>query len=100
MKVNYYRVFGLIMIIIGVVLFFPTPLEYIVRPFTQPILMGSSKGKDILFFVLFGLTLILSTICDNDKIYLKIKSLNIKDEFKNHNFYLKLSIVLFLTLTI
>lgn len=100
MKVNYYRVFGLIMIIIGVVLFFPTPLEYIVRPFTQPILMGSSKGKDILFFVLFGLTLILSTICDNDKIYLKIKSLNIRDEFKNHNFYLKLSIVLFLILTI
>ena len=88
------------MIIIGVVLFFPTPLEYIVRPFTQPILMGSSKGKDILFFVLFGLTLILSTICDNDKIYLKIKSLNIRDEFKNHNFYLKLSIVLFLILTI
>lgn len=100
MKVNYYRVFGLIMIIIGVVLFFPTPLEYIVRPFTQPILMGSSKGKDILFFVLFGLTLILSTICDNDKIYLKIKTLNIRDEFKNHNFYLKLSIVLFLILTI
>ncbi|MDO5850056.1 MAG: hypothetical protein Q4P14_02475 [Methanobacteriaceae archaeon] len=100
MKVNYYRVFGLIMIIIGVVLFFPTPLEYIVRPFTQPILMGSSKGKDILFFVLFGLTLILSTICDNDKIYLKFKSLNISNKYKNHNFYLKLSIVLFLVLTI
>ena len=99
MKINYYRIFGLIMIIIGIVLFFPTPLEYIIRPITQPILMGSSKGKDILFFVLFGITLLLSTICDNDKIYSKISSLNNK-KLKNHNFYLKISIILFLIISI
>lgn len=100
MKINYYRIFGLIMIIIGIVLFFPTPLEYIIRPITQPILMGSSKGKDILFFVLFGITLLLSTICDNDKIYSKISSLKINEKLKNHNFYLKISIILFLIISI
>lgn len=99
MKINYYRIFGLIMIIIGIVLFSPTPLEYIIRPITQPILMGSSKGKDILFFVLFGITLLLSTICDNDKIYSKISTLNNK-KLKNHNFYLKISIILFLIISI
>ena len=53
----------------------------------------------LLFFVLFGITLLLSTICDNDKIYSKISSLNNK-KLKNHNFYLKISIILFLIISI
>ncbi len=100
MKINNYRIFGFFMIIIGIILFIPTQLDLIIRPFTQPILMGSSKGKDILFFILFGITLILSTTLDNEKNYKKFKSLNIPKKFKSNYLYLKLSLYLFFIITI
>ena len=58
--------------------------------------MGSSKGKDILFFVLFGITLILSTLGDNERIYNYFMNLKIPEKLKDKNFYLKLSLALFL----
>ena len=61
-KIGKYVPFGIIMIIFGSLLFFLSGIDQFIRPFTQPTLMGSSKGKDIMFFVLFGLTIILSTI--------------------------------------
>ena len=95
-KIGKYIPFGIIMIIFGSLLFFLSGIDQFIRPFTQPILMGSSKGKDIMFFVLFGLTIILSTIGDYDKAYDWFKKLSIPEILKNKDFYLKLSLILLL----
>ena len=95
-KINKYIPFGIILIIFGTLLFFLSGIDQFIRPFAQPILMGSSKGKDILFFVVFGITIILSTIGDNDKIYDYFMNLNIPKILKDNDFYLKLSLALFL----
>lgn len=95
-KINKHIPFGIILIIFGTLLFFLSGIDQFIRPFAQPILMGSSKGKDILFFVVFGITIILSTIGDNDKIYDYFMNLNIPKILKDNDFYLKLSLALFL----
>ena len=95
-KINKYIPFGIILIIFGTLLFFLSGIDQFIRPFAQPILMGSSKGKDILFFVVFGITIILSTIGDNDRIYNYFMNLNIPKILKDNDFYLKLSLALFL----
>ena len=96
MKINKYIPFGIILIIFGTLLFFLSGIDQFIRPFTQPVLMGSSKGKDILFFVLFGITIILSTFWDNVKLYEYFKNMSIPKRLKDKNFYLKLSLILFL----
>lgn len=89
MKINKYIPIGILLILLGVVLFFSQGLDKFIRPFTQPILMGSSKGKDVLFFGIFGLYLILSTIRDNEKIDKKLE-LKLPKIFKrSENSYLK-----------
>lgn len=95
-KINKYIPFGIILIILGCSLYFLSGIDQFIRPFSQPILMGSSKGKDIMFFVIFGITIILSTLEDNEKIYNYFKNLSIPEILKNKDFYLKLSLVLFL----
>ena len=95
-KINKYIPFGIILIIFGTLLFFLSGIDQFIRPFTQPVLMGSSKGKDILFFVLFGITIILSTFWDNVKLYEYFKNMSIPKRLKDKNFYLKLSLILFL----
>ena len=95
-EINKYIPFGIILIIFGTILFFLSGIDQFIRPFSQPVLMGSSKGKDILFFVLFGITIMLSTLGDNDKIYGYIKNLSISEKLKNKDFYLRLSLILFL----
>ena len=96
MKIKKYIPFGIILIIFGTLLFFLSGIDQFIRPFTQPILMGSSKGKDILFFVLLGITMILSTLGDNERIYSYFKNLHIPEILKDKDFYLKLSLVLLL----
>ena len=75
MKVNKTILVGFLFIIFAGVLFATNIFNPIVRPITHLFLMGSSKGKDILFFGLMGLFLILSQVInkeiDNTK-YLKI----------------------------
>lgn len=96
LKINKYIPFGIILIILGGSLYFLSGIDQFIRPFTQPILMGSSKGKDILFFVLFGITIILSSIGDNEMIHNYFMNLSIPEKLKDKDFYLKLSLVLFL----
>ena len=96
MKINKYIPFGIILIVFGAMLFFLSGIDQFIRPFTQPILMGSSKGKDILFFVLLGITIIISTLGDNEKIYGYFKNLHIPEMLKDKDFYLKLSLILLL----
>ena len=95
-KISKYIPFGIILIILGISLYFLSGIDQFIRPFSQPILMGSSKGKDILFFVLFGITIILSTLGDNDRIHNCFESLSIPQILKDRDFSLKLSLILFL----
>jgi len=66
MKVNKTVLIGIIFILLGGVIFLSDFLNFIIRPVTYLFLMGSSKGKDILFFGLLGLFLILSQLIDRE----------------------------------
>lgn len=66
MKVNKTIVVGIIFIILAGIIFLTNSLNPIIRPVTYLFLMGSSKGKDIIFFGLLGLFLILSQVIKRD----------------------------------
>ena len=59
MKLNKTILIGLIFLLLAGVIFVTDILNPIIRPITYLFLMGSSKGKDIMFFGLLGLFLIL-----------------------------------------
>ena len=82
MKINKIILGGIILLIFSAMLFVTDAFTPYIRPITYIFLMGSSKGKDILFFALFGLFLILSQI-------IKIRN------FNSANRYLKAAICLF-----
>lgn len=62
MKINKIILSGVILILFGGLLFTTDILTPFIRHITYLFLMGSSKGKDILFFALFGFLLIVSQI--------------------------------------
>ena len=62
MKLNKTIIAGLILIVFAGLIFVTDIFTPIIRPVTYLFLMGSSKGKDIIFFGLLGLFLILSQI--------------------------------------
>lgn len=66
MKLNRTIIFGLLCILLGGLIFITDIFNPIIRPVTHLFLMGSSKGKDILFFGLFGIFLILSQVVKKD----------------------------------
>ena len=66
MKVNKTVFLGAICILIAGAIFATDILNPIIRPVTHLFLMGSSKGKDIIFFGLVGLFLILSQAIDKE----------------------------------
>lgn len=66
MKVNKTIIIGLIFMLLAGAIFVSDILNPIVRPITYQFLMGSSKGKDIIFFGLLGLFLIISKVIDRD----------------------------------
>lgn len=86
MNLNKYLILGIILIIFGIIIFFTDTFNVVIRPITYLFLMGSSKGKDIVFFFLFGLFILLSQLY---KLDLLEKYFN----FKN-NKILKMSILL------
>ena len=76
MKINKTILVGILFIIIAGVIFISNILNPIIHPITHLFLMGSSKGKDIIFFGLMGLFLISTQLfkdlkIDSDK-FLKI----------------------------
>ena len=79
MKVNKTIVIGIAFILLAGVIFLTDALNPIIRPVTYLFLMGSSKGKDIMFFGLLGLFIILPQLIRKDI---------------NHNRYLKISVVI------
>lgn len=62
MKVNKTILVGAAFILLAGIIFLTDILNPIIRPVTYLFLMGSSKGKDIIFFGLLGLFLILSQV--------------------------------------
>lgn len=66
MKVNKTIIIGLAFIILAGAIFVSDIFNPIIRPITYQFLMGSSKGKDIIFFGLLGVLLILSQVIDRD----------------------------------
>lgn len=82
MKINKIILGGIILILFSGLLFVTDIFTPYIRPITYIFLMGSSKGKDILFFALFGIFLILSQM-------IKIRN------FNSANKYLKIAIYLF-----
>ena len=75
MKVNKTIIIGFLFILLAGIIFITDIFNPIIRPITYLFLMGSSKGKDIMFFGLLGLLLIFSQLfnreIDTSK-YLKI----------------------------
>ncbi len=82
MKINKIILVGILLILFSILIFISDIFTPFIRPITYTFLMGSSKGKDILFFSLFGIFLILSQI------------INLKN-CKLSNTYLKIAIYLF-----
>ena len=80
MKINKTILVGILFIIIAGALFVTNVLNPIVHPITHLFLMGSSKGKDIIFFGLMGVFLISSQL---------FKDFNVDSEK-----FLKISIIL------
>ena len=75
MKLNKTIIIGLIFILFSGVIFLTDIFNPIIRPITHLFLMGSSKGKDIMFFGLLGLFLIIPQFIKKDfnpEKYLKI----------------------------
>jgi hypothetical protein len=66
MKLNKTIIIGLVFILFAGVIFMTNIFNPVIRPVTHLFLMGSSKGKDIIFFGLLGLFLILSQIIEKD----------------------------------
>ena len=66
MKINKTILVGLLFILFAGLIFITDAFNPIIRPITYLFLMGSSKGKDILFFGLLGLFLILSQLIKKD----------------------------------
>lgn len=66
MKLNKTIIIGLIFILFSGVIFTTDLFNPIIRPITHTFLMGSSKGKDIMFFSLLGLFLIIPQLIKRD----------------------------------
>lgn len=66
MKLNKTIIIGFVCIIFAGAIFLTDIFNPIIRPITYLFLMGSSKGKDIIFFGLLGLFLILSQAIRKD----------------------------------
>ena len=66
MKVNKTILVGVLLILLAGIIFISDFLNPLIRPVTYLFLMGSSKGKDVLFFSLFGLFLILTQLIKKD----------------------------------
>ena len=66
MKVNKTIIIGLLFVLFAGTIFLTDMFNPIIRPITYLFLMGSSKGKDIIFFGLLGLFLILPQLIDRE----------------------------------
>ncbi|MGL4668977.1 MAG: hypothetical protein ACRCVG_00060 [Methanobacteriaceae archaeon] len=93
-KSNALAILGIIFIIMAILILFNNVIANLIRPITELFLMGSSKGKDLLFFTAMGFLLIIT----NTK-YFKSQSFwnlgSYKDYSQSNNQkYLKITLIL------
>ena len=62
MKIDRMGLIGIILILLGVLVYLFSPLGQIIMILTWPLLSGSSEGKAVLFLVLMGSLLLLNTL--------------------------------------
>lgn len=79
MKIDRLEIIGIILIILGMLIFFTGFLDELAMMITWPLLSGSSEGKAVLFFVGMGSLLILNSLIKSrkgflDKIYSRLES--------------------------
>jgi hypothetical protein len=56
---------GIILVLLGLVIYATSPLDQLVMMITWPLLSGSSEGKAVLLMVLMGSFLILNSLINN-----------------------------------
>lgn len=66
MKLNKTILIGLVFILFGGIIFVTDIFNPVIRPITHLFLMGSSKGKDIMFFGLLGFFMIIPQFVKKD----------------------------------
>lgn len=96
-------VFGLFLMLVGILLFVIKPLDVFIRPITNIFLMGSSVGKDILFFEILGFFIVISSLLKEEGYLdnqIKKFSKNNKNKFikscleKHSDYFIKKIIIL------
>jgi len=93
LKINRLFIVGMLLTLIGILIYKSGFLDQLVTFILWPLLSGSSKGKTILLFVIMGSMLILNSIITYHKIASKITFL---DKW-NANKYLKFTLILILS---
>jgi len=89
LRIGRLSIIGLVMIGFSLLLISVNFFDKIILDITYPFLMGSSKGKSIIFFMVFGLILLVSPSIQNSNL---IKNSRIGS--KSGNYYLKILIIL------
>ncbi|UTB33722.1 MAG: hypothetical protein NKF70_05780 [Methanobacterium sp. ERen5] len=89
MHINRLSIIGLIMIVFSLVLIAVNTFDKLILELTYSFLMGSSKGKSIIFFMLMGSLLIFSQSIQSSKFPKKLNIFN-----KPGNYYLKILIII------
>lgn len=89
MHINRLSLIGLIMIGFSLILIAVNSFDKIILELTYPFLMGSSKGKSIIFFMVMGSLLVLSQFINSSRFS---KKMFIPD--KSGNYYLKILLII------
>lgn len=83
---------------IGLIIVLSDLITPIIRPFTYTFLMGSSKGKDILFFFLMGSMLLISPLFSTESyLFQKIHTFNLFKNWNKNDFLKMVMVIIFVT---
>ena len=73
MKIDKAGLFGVILILVGLIVYATSPLDQLVLMITWPLLSGSSEGKAVLFLMAIGSFLILNPLLNNSRFLAPVK---------------------------
>jgi len=72
-KIDKTGLFGVLLILIGLVVYATSPLDQLVMMITWPLLSGSSEGKAVLFMMAIGSFLILNSLINTNRFLTPVK---------------------------
>ncbi|MDP3013796.1 MAG: hypothetical protein Q8M92_06095 [Candidatus Subteraquimicrobiales bacterium] len=96
MKIDRIDILGIILIFLGIFIFFTGFLDELVVMITWPLLSGSSEGKAVLFFLGMGSLLILNSLIKSRRGVLDKIGLKLENYSPDGRKYLKMVIILVL----